>query len=261
MILRVSGSDPGALIFLWRRERKYLIIGNMKTAIIDDSSVDRIVLRRLLKAYAVTHAVEFEISEYESADLFLQSGDEPEVIFLDIYMNGISGIDLARKMREENRTYFRSLVFVSGSNEFASEAFELRADYYLKKPVERGSLDKCMDRILANLHSDEKIDIVCDRKCLSIYVRDIVRMEKESRKIMIHTVNGQLETYMPLSRLLEMLPVSQFARITRFEAVSLLHTSGINKDVLLLDNGEKRTISEKMLSEVTEAYHDHKMRA
>ena len=246
MIMRASGVCPGALIFLWRRERKYLIIGIMKTAIIDDSSVDRIVLRRLLKAYAVTHAVEFEISEYESADIFLQSGDEPEVIFLDIY---------------ENRTYFRSLVFVSGSNEFASEAFELRADYYLKKPVERGSLDKCMDRILATLHTDEKIDIVCDRKCLSIYVRDIVRMETESRKIVIHTVNGQLETYMPLSKLLEMLPVSMFARITRFEAVSLLHTSGINKDVLLLDNGEKRTISEKMLSEVTEAYHDHKKRA
>jgi DNA-binding LytR/AlgR family response regulator len=86
-------------------------------------------------------------------------------------------------------------------------------------------------------------------------------METESRQIVIHTVNGQLETYMPLSKLLEMLPVSMFARITRFEAVSLLHTSGINKDVLLLDNGEKRTISEKMLSEVTEAYHDHKKRA
>lgn len=230
----------------------------IKTAIIDDSDIDRTLIKLFLAKYSEERKVYFEVSEYKSAEEFFASGQSGvQLAFLDIYMEGINGIELGRTIREKDKDIV--IVMVSGSNEYASEAFEIQADYYLKKPVVRELFDKCMQNVLCKTFDRTYVEIFTGRKQVKIFVQDIFYVETGGRKLIIHTIDGDYETYMPISSFLKMAPESLFVRTSRFEAVSLLHTERINVDDIFLDNGQQLTLSPKMSDEVREAFHSYRI--
>ena len=229
----------------------------IKTAIIDDSDIDRILIRRFLEKYSEERLVYFDISEYKSAEEFVASGQaDVQLAFLDIYMEGINGIELGRTIREQDKDIV--IVLVSGSNEYASEAFEIQADYYLKKPVARELFDKCMQNVLCRTFGRTYVEIFPGRKPVKIFVQYIFYVETGGRKLILHTIDGDYETYMPISSFLKMVPESLFVRTSRFEAVSLLHTERINVDDIFLDNGQQLVLSPKMSDDVREAFHRYR---
>ena len=230
----------------------------IKTAIIDDSDIDRTLIKLFLAKYSEERKVYFEVSEYKSAEEFFASGQSGvQLAFLDIYMEGINGIELGRTIREKDKDIV--IVMVSGSNEYASEAFEIQADYYLKKPVVRELFDKCMQNVLCKTFDRTYVEIFTGRKQVKIFVQDIFYVETGGRKLILHTIDGDYETYMPISSFLKMAPESLFVRTSRFEAVSLLHTERINVDDIFLDNGQQLTLSPKMSDEVREAFHSYRI--
>ena len=258
----------GVWLFLLHFFQKRLIITSvggrywgdymLKAAIIDDSDIDRTLIRLFLTKYSEERRVFFEISEYKSAEDFFASGQrDVQLAFLDIYMEGINGIELGRTIREKDRDIV--IVLVSGSNEYASEAFEIQADYYLKKPIARELFDKCMQNVLCKTFDRTYVEIYTGRKPVKVFVQDIFYVETGGRKLILHTVDGDYETYMPISSFLKMVPESLFVRTSRFEAVSLLHTERINVDDIFMENGQQLTLSPKMSDEVREAFHRYRV--
>ena len=119
----------------------------MRAAIIDDLESCREDLRKCLHQYLNGHyAGETPaVGEFSSGEDFL-SQFQPEawdVIFIDQYMDGLSGIDTARKIREKDR--LAALVFVTTSVSHAVESYGVRACGYLVKPYDYGDFEKTME--------------------------------------------------------------------------------------------------------------------
>ena len=120
----------------------------MNIAITDDDPKDREKIIQILSEYAASNHMELSVSEYGSAGEFL-AGYRPllySAVFLDIYMDGMSGIEAAQKIRETDRDAI--IVFLTTSEDHMPDAFRLHAYEYIVKPVRKEDLFPVMDDIL-----------------------------------------------------------------------------------------------------------------
>ena len=108
----------------------------MRIALIDDDRAQIEALSRLVLAEVSNSGYPAsKIEAFDSGEAFLAKWQPGayDIMILDIFMDGLSGVDVARKIREADDTV--RLVFCTTSNEFASESYEVNAQYYLHKPV------------------------------------------------------------------------------------------------------------------------------
>ena len=120
----------------------------MNIAIVDDLRSDADQLRTILMSYAYENSLDLSIEVFSGGEEFLYEYQKYNytLIFMDIYMNGISGIETAQKIRETDTD--TAIIFLSTSNEFMPEAFSIHAYDYISKPAEKGRLYKVMDDFL-----------------------------------------------------------------------------------------------------------------
>lgn len=102
-----------------------------KIAICDDEPA----VRKQMEAYFKELESVFCISYFESGETLLESDVLYDVIFLDIDMKGISGIDTARKIRVRDKK--AKIIYVTAYEDFREYAFGVHAFGYLVKPVEK----------------------------------------------------------------------------------------------------------------------------
>lgn len=116
----------------------------MRAVLIDDEKPNLELLKIM-----IAHRKDIDIiGAYTNASVALEAieADPPDLIFTDIEMPQMSGIELGRKIRRLPHEI--SLIFVTAYSEYAVDAFELNAVHYLLKPVSESGIDACMQRVL-----------------------------------------------------------------------------------------------------------------
>ena len=105
----------------------------MRIAIVDDLDTERTLLKERLVRQLSQRGADAEILEFDSGEAFLAAEKEQRftAAFLDIYMNGLSGMDAARELRKTDADCL--LVFTTTSTDHALEGFQVRAFHYLVK--------------------------------------------------------------------------------------------------------------------------------
>lgn len=126
----------------------------LRCAIIEDLRPDAQVLERALLA-ASAHSCRLQCTLYASGSEFLRRGalSEQDVIFLDICMPGLDGIETARRLRGEDPRI--PIVFVTSSEEYVWDALPLHPFDYLRKPYDDARVRKLLDDLLAALGRPE----------------------------------------------------------------------------------------------------------
>ena len=119
----------------------------MKTAVVDDMQSEALLLEGFLKEYSVKTGHDMDITFFSGGESFLEAFEKEDfdLIFMDIYMNGISGVEVSKKLWESGRKYV--LVFLTSSSEHMSDAFACHAFDYLLKPVTYERLERVMNDI------------------------------------------------------------------------------------------------------------------
>ena len=117
----------------------------MKIAIVDDFADERALLRRRLKRQFAQRGVQADFFEYENGTSFLSAAAKEQftVLFLDIYMDGKNGIDVAKEFRKTDTTCL--LIFTTTSTDHALEGFQVRAMHYLVKPYTERDIAALLD--------------------------------------------------------------------------------------------------------------------
>ena len=114
----------------------------MNIALVDDEIIQLQNLKKLLgeQLHKLIPTSSHLIDTYRSGQSFLDhwTAGQYDVIVLDIFMGGITGVEVAKEIRRTDREV--KLVFCSHSNEFAAESYEVNAQYYLLKPATPGSI-------------------------------------------------------------------------------------------------------------------------
>lgn len=167
----------------------------MNIAIVDDVEAERDRLKACLEQYAETNSLRYDIRMFEDAEKLLEDYHpfQYSVIFLDIYMPGMSGTDAAEIIRKDDTDTV--LVFLTESMDHMPEAFSLHAYDYIKKPADIERITKLMNDIMKqNAESKKALTFVYDRDNMSIPFSDIVALCSSGHYLDITDKNGKVYT-------------------------------------------------------------------
>jgi DNA-binding LytR/AlgR family response regulator len=146
-----------------------------------------------------------------------------DVLFLDIRMPGLSGLDALRIVNALPRR--PRVVLVSGFDDHALEAFEAAAFDYLLKPVDADRLRRTLDRLLSEEPPPppSRVALPTADRTILLDPQDVLYLQAHGENARVLTRTGAVEARCTLRELLQRLPSAQFLRVHRSYAVNLDH--------------------------------------
>ena len=220
---------------------------NYKISIIDDSETDNEYMTGLVKDWAEAAGHTLALSVFLSAEAFLfeyESETGFDILLLDIEMEGMNGVELAKKIRQWDGTV--QLVFITGFPDFIAEGYEVSALHYLMKPVSPEKLYAVLDKAAGNLAKSEKrLQVTHDRRIDLIPLSRILYVEAQKQYVLIHTPE---ETYRMKTTLAETKDALDefFFQCQRSFLVNLRYVAQVKTECVVLKNGEEIPISRGM---------------
>lgn len=215
----------------------------MQIAICDDEKE----IRTLLGGWVRSLCPEADLRLYNTGGALLEEEHQPDILLLDIQMPHIDGMDVAKTLRRKNKDML--LIFVTASEEYVFQAFDVEAFHYLVKPFTKEKLETVLSRAQAQYRDmleirqnqmpkqEEKyIMIRTGAAHVKICLKDIVYAEVFNRKVILHTVGGQMEYYGKLSDLEKQLG-EDFFRPHRAYLIHFKYVLRYNASVIELEHG------------------------
>jgi len=190
----------------------------------------------------------------------ITSGPMVDLIFLDIDMPRITGIELSREIRKKTR----KLIFSTAHKQYGYEAFEAEADAYLLKPYTfskfAGTIAKLFprqDEEKTEVQATETFFFVKNKeehlKIIKIRYDEVVAVESKQNYVMIHTASKQVLTYMSLTEISKIFsPFQNFVQFQRSFIISKDHIDSIDGNTIKMVNGIKITVGEYYRKDFTE---------
>lgn len=163
----------------------------MRIAVCDDNSLDREMTIALLYRYFSIRPISNEIIQYERGGDLLHDFEDGmwfDIIFLDIYIDDLLGIDVAHKLRAMG--YRRHIVFFTSTSDFAVDSYEVEAMGYLLKPYSFEKLCQVMNRATRDI-STNMYQIKQRSKIIRVSHHDILYVESMNSKCILHCLDGQ----------------------------------------------------------------------
>ncbi len=230
----------------------------MKIAICDDLESDRQAIIHMIKKYCKDYNLELDLYDYENGHKLLSDfkHEKFELIFLDIYMNNINGIEIAKEIRLQDSDII--IIFMTTSKDHALDAFEVDAMQYLVKPVDYEKLQHIFNKC-QKLFSDNMrfIEVPSNGLSVKIFLKDIYYIEVYNKTCLLHTNRLTIKTYTPLSKLWELLDGSPFLRCHRSYIVNMFYIDDILETDFLLKNSDKIPIRKESSSDIKQTYSDY----
>jgi len=166
-----------------------------------------------------------------------------DLLFLDINMPDISGIDLARALNKKPM-----IIFTTAYKQFAFEGFELEAIDYLLKPIDFLRFSKAVNKAIEYHRYKNNLQAVAEDSCIYVHseyrmvkivLKEIAYLESMEDYVRIHLDNDPpILTLMPLKKMLEKLPADEFKRIHRSFIVPLKKVKSVQNRKMKLTMAE-----------------------
>lgn len=208
-----------------------------KIALCDDRAADREYVSSLVRRWAQARGCLAEPAQFASAESFLfQYGERSDwdILLLDIEMDGMDGVSLARRLRRDNETV--QIVFVTGYSDYISEGYEVSALHYLMKPVKEEKLFAVLDRAAEQLRKAEQVlRLRLDGGMARVPVRQIRYIDVRLNYVTVHA-KEDYTVKMPLGEIAKGLD-RRFHRVGRSAVVNLTCISRVTKTDIYLQDG------------------------
>ncbi len=214
----------------------------MRIAIVDDIAAERQALRGRLEKILARRSLHASIFEFEGGEEFLSAAKKEAftVSFLDIYMDGMTGIEAAEQLRTFDADCL--LIFTTTSTDHALEGFRVRAMHYLVKPYSEEEVNALADEIIRRIPRPEKyIEVKVIGIDTRVRLRDIVYAEHFSHMIHIHTASKtELVTRQSFSDFTAPLKEDErFFLCGRGVIANLEHATDFDGSAFVMDDGSK----------------------
>lgn len=210
----------------------------LTVAIVEDDVVDAGKLRACLESFSVAHGVEFDIRMFEEPTSFLQ-GYRPQydMVFLDIEMPNMNGMDVARRLRDIDSDVI--LFFVTNMVQFAAKGYEVAAFDYVIKPLVYPNFERKLERaVKLRIQASNSILVLRRGGAKRILLRDIAYIEVRGHALLFQTESGTVTGSGTLQDAQSQLERQGFLRCSKAFLVNYRRISAVNGQELLLDTGQ-----------------------
>lgn len=233
----------------------------MRIAICDDDKVLSENLHRKLEALMYKLSINAKIMEFNDGEDLLYEIENTgifDIIFLDIEIGKMNGINIASELRNK---YFRfTLIFVSQYDNYYRAAFEVQPFWFLDKPVSDEKLELAVNKVIDRvMDKEETYDFSFNKVYYKIFVDDIVYFESYKRQVIIHCIdNKTYRCYNKLSVIEKEFNEKNrnFIRINRSLLVNQIYMKTYYYDKIVLYNNEEMGISISRREDVRNCYLD-----
>ena len=237
------------------------VTDRMQIAVCDDDRAMQEILRSKIEKICREKGTACQVRCYSSGEELLSSGEKPDLLFLDIQMPGMDGMDAAEELRR--RQWDTILVFVTALSEYVYDAFDVGAFHYLVKPFRDEKLEAVLIRASEQYEKQRQAArreegggavILVKRGGVStaVPVESIIYAEVFNRKITLHTTNGTMEYYGKLTDLSQEVG-SRFYRTHRAYLVNLRYVEKYDAMTIWLEQG-KVPVSKKQFAGFVKRY-------
>ena len=202
---------------------------SIRALLVDDEAPARSELRYLLAAYPQIDVVGEAASAAEALELAREL--RYDVVFLDVEMPGLTGVEAAPLVRERRDP--PAIVFVTAHERYAIDAFAVEAFDYILKPVEPDRLARVVERLqersTENALPVEKVAVVAGSGTELLEYDQIHYVQADGDYSRVHTYDRSYLCTASLGELEERLPGARFARIHRSYLVNLSKVAGVRR--------------------------------
>lgn len=206
--------------------------------ICDDEASMRKALRTPLEQKLQLLGEEYRIFEYDSGEALLMrpEAESLEILFLDIEMKELSGMDTARSLRK--REAHTLLIFVTAYPDFVFQGYEVHAFHYILKPYDAHKIQNVLEQALTELGKKQEQYFTVEQKSgiTKIPLRKILAFSSDRRKVVLTLENGEKpDFYGKLDAVEQELP-DYFIRCHNRHLVNLNHVTALEKDCCVCGN-------------------------
>lgn len=228
----------------------------MRILICDDEECYIQPLRKCLEQYMTEHSIPFDITELLQPQVVLTSKDVFDIAFLDIQMEGVDGLTLAKELRLRNRK--TALFFITNYEGYQDSAMDLQALRYFTKPFDPDRLISGLDKALEYIDG-AYVDVFLYSGGVQqrVLVDDILYLTLEGRRVVIQTdknrflVTGKLEDW------LERFPHTFFRQPHKSFLVNLHHVDWYSYSELQMSDGTRIPIAPKKQPEFRRVWFEY----
>jgi len=232
----------------------------MKTAIIEDEQIHTDLLTAYLKAWGSKKEILLDIRTFPSAESFLfmwEGTKDFDILFVDIQMKEMNGIEMAKKVRERDEDI--AIVFTTGISDYMEIGYEVEALHYLLKPISQEKVGQCMDKVLRRRQKESFILAHGKEEIIRLPVRRITYIEAQGHGCIVETCLKSGETVRTeiiesISEMEEQLNPYGFIKCHRSYLCRIGSIHQIAKTEIVFDNGSKIPVSRRMYAKTNQAF-------
>jgi DNA-binding LytR/AlgR family response regulator len=246
------------IINIWRATMLY------KIAICDDEEKERNGIHDYLTRFSIGADVEFTANHFSSGEELVRRYKSEQssfdIIFLDIEMKELNGIQTAEKIRViPDRNVL--IIFITSYPEYMQDSFDVQASQYLSKPLSYELFEEKLKKVISYLDELETNITVMSPKDgnVILHLDDIICFETDKSKtlksnLLVTTTNGELLVKGKISDLENQLQDKYFVTLHRSVLANMKYIKRFATDTVEFTNGKIVELSRRKVTEVKEAF-------
>ncbi|MBQ2765342.1 MAG: response regulator transcription factor [Firmicutes bacterium] len=215
-------------------------------------------MRQYLEKYAAEQNCNLDITVFSSGEEIyaaLAKGASFDLIFLDIEMYQLSGIDVAKTIREHQGDLLTQIVYISAKQEYAMELFETHPLNFLVKPLKYDDVSSCVQKSLSlKIKRGEVFNYSIGNSFYRAPLANILYFESYGRKIRIVRNNGSAEFYGRLADIISDYGEKGFFQIHKSYVVNIGYIDHVSTATVTMFNGDVLPLSRERRADLSEAF-------
>ncbi len=227
----------------------------MKICICDDDSFAVKEIRSRLEPFQ-TESDGFSISDFSCGEELLEfykKGGSFDIVFIDIEMKGINGIEAAELIREYAPETI--IIFISSHSSYIFDAFRIEALHFLVKPIKEREFNEVFTRAMKKYTAtNASVILKWESVRNKITINKISFVEGYNRHLTVHTASGNYEAVGKISEIYEILKPHGFVRVHQGFIVNMNFIKSFNANEVELTDGSRVAVSVRKKQEALKAY-------
>lgn len=199
-------------------------------AIVEDNPEEAVQLEKALKRYAEEYHIPTRTTVYSNAMAFLSKySAEFDIIFMDIMMPMMNGMDASRMLREKDDKVM--VIFVTNMQQYAIQGYEVGAFDFILKPVHYPEFKLKFTRAVSKLMPQKKVSsilIKSESGMVRLTPEQILYVEVQQHHCVYHTRQGDFRQYQTMKNVESQLEEYGFARCNNYLLVNLAYVTKID---------------------------------